>query len=352
MNKSILVTGAGGLIGSEAVDYFCKRDFRVTGIDNNQREVFFGSSGSTKGRIDALKDSYNNFFNLSIDIRNRQAINDLFDGNKFETVIHAAAQPSHDRAASIPFDDFETNAVGTLNLLEALKNSNRDCNFVHLSTNKVYGDAPNRLALIESEQRYDFADDIYKEGIDENFPIDQSTHSLFGASKLAADILVQEYGRYFDMPTVVLRGGCLTGENHSAVQLHGFLNYLVKCNISKSEYTIFGYKGKQVRDNIHAYDVIQFVDLFCQNPKKAAVYNIGGGRLNSCSILEAIKLIETVTGIPMIYSYSPTNRVGDHICYYSNLSRIKSDFPNFTFTYSLRETLERIASQVARQLNH
>lgn len=345
MKKTVLVTGAGGLIGSEAVDFYCQRDFNVIGLENNQRESFFGPNGSTDARLNELSSAYTNFKNFQLDIRDRNAITQLFDDRTFDAVIHTAAQPSHDKAASIPFEDFETNAVGTLNLLEALRQSNRDCPFIHMSTNKVYGDSPNRLSLEESPLRYDFADNSYREGISESLTIDQSMHSLFGASKLAADILVQEYGRYFDMPTVVLRGGCLTGEHHSSVQLHGFLNYLIKCNVTKNKYTIFGYKGKQVRDNIHAYDVIKFTDLFRQNPKCAAVYNIGGGRNNSCSILEAIKLTESVTGISMIYEYTDQHRAGDHICYYTNLGKIFNDYPDYSLTYSLTDTIERIASK-------
>jgi CDP-paratose 2-epimerase len=340
--KNILITGAGGLIGSEAVDYYCSQGFKVYGIENNQRQIFFGEKGSTLSRLQQLKLKHSNFTNFEVDIRDKQNILNLFKQIKFDIVIHTAAQPSHDKAASIPFDDFETNANGTLHLLEAVRQTNKDCIFIHMSTNKVYGDKPNTLSLVELETRYDYADPIYQDGISENFSIDQSKHSLFGASKLAADVLVQEYGRYFDIPSCVLRGGCLTGENHSGVELHGFLNYLVKCNIQATKYNVFGYKGKQVRDNIHASDVIQFMNLFIENPQIAEVYNIGGGRDNSCSIIEAFDLTEKITGNKMIYEYIDENRIGDHICYYSDLSKIKEHYPKFGITKNLNYIIENI----------
>jgi CDP-paratose 2-epimerase len=338
----ILITGAGGLIGSEAVDYYCSQNHEVYGIENNQRQVFFGEKGSTTKRLIQLESKYKNFKNYIIDIRDKNVILQLFNYIKFDVVIHTAAQPSHDKAASIPFDDFETNANGTLHLLEAVRQYNKDCIFIHMSTNKVYGDKPNTLNLIELETRYDYADLDYKEGINENFSIDQSKHSLFGASKVAADIIVQEYGRYFNIPSCVLRGGCLTGENHSGVELHGFLNYLVKCNANEIKYNVFGYKGKQVRDNIHSSDVIQFMDLFIQSPKMAEVYNIGGGKENSCSILEAFKLTESISGKKMIYEYVDENRIGDHICYYSDLSKIKKHYPQFGISKNLSYIIENI----------
>jgi CDP-paratose 2-epimerase len=340
--KNILITGAGGLIGSEAVDYYCSQGFKVYGIENNQRQVFFGEKGSTLSRLQQLKLKHSSFTNFEIDIRDKRNILNLFKQIKFNIVIHTAAQPSHDKAASIPFDDFETNANGTLHLLEVVRQTNKDCIFIHMSTNKVYGDKPNTLNLVELETRYDYADPIYQDGISENFSIDQSKHSLFGASKLAADILVQEYGRYFDIPSCILRGGCLTGENHSGVELHGFLNYLVKCNVQKTKYNIFGYKGKQVRDNIHASDVIQFMDLFIENPRIAEVYNIGGGRDNSCSIIEAFNLTEQITGNKMIHEYIDENRIGDHICYYSDLSKMKEHYPKFGITKNLNYIVENI----------
>jgi CDP-paratose 2-epimerase len=338
----ILITGAGGLIGSEAVEYYCIQGHEVYGIENNQRQVFFGEKGSTIKRLIQLESKYDNFKNYTIDIRDKNTILQLFNHIKFDVVVHTAAQPSHDRAASIPFDDFETNANGTLHLLEAVRQTNKDCVFIHMSTNKVYGDKPNTLNLIELETRYEYADLEYKNGINEHFSIDQSKHSLFGASKVAADIMVQEYGRYFDIPSCVLRGGCLTGENHSGVELHGFLNYLVKCNAQEIKYNIFGYKGKQVRDNIHSSDVIQFMDLFIANPRIAEVYNIGGGKDNSCSVFEAFNLTEQISGKKMIYEYTDENRIGDHMCYYSDLSKIKEHYPEFGITKNLSYIIENI----------
>jgi len=338
----ILITGAGGLIGSEAVEYYCLQGHEVYGIENNQRQVFFGEKGSTTKRLIQLESKYNNFKNYIIDIRDKSTVLQLFNHIKFDIVIHTAAQPSHDKAASIPFEDFETNANGTLHLLEAVRQTNKDCIFIHMSTNKVYGDKPNTLNLVELDTRYEYADLEYKNGINESFSIDNSTHSIFGASKVAADIMVQEYGRYFSIPTMCLRGGCLTGENHSGVELHGFLNYLVKCNAQETKYNVFGYKGKQVRDNIHSSDVIQFMDLFIANPRIAEVYNIGGGKDNSCSILEAFSLTESITGKKMIYEYIDENRIGDHICYYSDLSKMKEHYPEFGITKNLSYIIENI----------
>ena len=345
MLYNILITGAGGLIGSEAVEYYCSQGHQVFGIENNQRQIFFGEKGSTLSRLSQLK-KYSNFNNFEVDIRDKVLILNLFKQIKFDVVIHTAAQPSHDKAASIPFEDFETNANGTLHLLEAVRQTNKDCIFIHMSTNKVYGDKPNTLNLLELETRFEYADSEYQQGINENFSIDQSKHSLFGASKVAADILVQEYGRYFGIPSCVLRGGCLTGENHSGVELHGFLNYLVKCNIQKTKYNIFGYKGKQVRDNIHSSDVVQFIDLFISNPRIAEVYNIGGGKENSCSILEAFNLTEQITGNKMIYDYINENRIGDHICYYSDLSKMKEHYPKFGITKNLNYIIENISKKL------
>ena len=339
----ILITGAGGLIGSEAVDHYSNIGHQVYGIENNQRQVFFGAKGSTLVRLTQLKERHKNFINFEVDIRNKELIVSLIANLKPDVLIHTAAQPSHDKAASIPFDDFETNANGTLHLLEAVRQTNKDCIFIHMSTNKVYGDKPNTLTLTELSTRYEYSDPEYQNGIDENFSIDQSKHSLFGASKVAADVMVQEYGRYFGIPSCVLRGGCLTGENHSGVELHGFLNYLVKCNIQQVEYSVFGYKGKQVRDNIHSSDVIQFMDLFIQNPRVAEVYNLGGGKENSCSILEAFNLTEQISGKKMIYKYIEENRVGDHICYYSDLSKMKEHYPKFEITKNLNYIIESIS---------
>lgn len=340
--KKILVTGAGGLIGSEVVRFFGDKKMQVVGIDNNMRSVFFGEKGDTTWNIAQLQTTYSNFENFQVDIRDRQAIIDFIKTHKPDAIVHTAAQPSHDLAATMPFEDFDVNAVGTLNLLEATRQTSTSIPFVHLSTNKVYGDNPNKLKLIETDTRYDYQDEAYFNGISETFNIDQCKHSLFGASKLSGDILVQEYGRYFNMPTCCLRGGCLTGPNHSGVELHGFLSYLIKCNVNEIEYKIFGYKGKQVRDNIHSYDVANFIDQFIQNPKVAAVYNIGGGRDNSISILEAFKLIESISGIPMKHTYVEENRIGDHICYISNLEKMKADYPSWNITKDLKTTFQEI----------
>jgi CDP-paratose 2-epimerase len=266
----------------------------------------------------------------------------LIDELKPNVIVHAAAQPSHDRAADIPFDDFDTNAVGTLNMLEAARQSCVESPFIHLSTNKVYGDAPNRIKLRELPTRWDFNDLQYENGIPETFPIDHSKHSLFGASKVAADIIVQEYGRYFGMPTCCLRGGCLTGPNHSGVELHGFLSYLIKCNVEGREYKVYGYKGKQVRDNIHSYDVARFIYEFSQNPRPGEVYNLGGGKANSCSILEAFKIIESLSGKTQRYVYIEENRKGDHICYYSDLRKMKNHYPDWQITKTLEDIFEEI----------
>ena len=340
--KKIIVTGSSGLIGSEVCKHFAVLGWEIHGFDNNQRAVFFGPSGDTRWNQNRLQTELANFTHHEIDIRDRKNISDKIAQIKPDAIVHTAAQPSHDRAATIPFDDFDTNAGGTLNLLEALRKFSTEVPFVHLSTNKVYGDAPNSIKMIELDTRYDYNDDKYAEGIPEEFNIDHCTHSLFGASKLAADIYVQEYGRYFNMPTCVLRGGCLTGPSHSGVELHGFLSYLIKCNLEEKPYTIFGYKGKQVRDNIHSYDVARFIEEFIMAPRIGEVYNIGGGKENTCSILEAFQLIQKLSGKEMHYIYNNTNRIGDHICYYSDLRKMKSHFPNWTITKSLQQTILEI----------
>jgi len=342
VGKTILITGSSGLVGRSCVDLFARNGFKVYGIDNNARALYFGNAASTKRNHSGLQTEVNNFTELEIDITDRNAIQTLVQGIAPHAIIHTAAQPSHDKSAEIPFLDFETNAVGTLNLLESLRMFNRDGIFVHLSTNKVYGDSPNNLPLIEQESRYEFADKHFSLGINESQPIDASMHSLFGVSKLSADILVQEYGRYFGMQTCVLRGGCLTGSNHKGVELHGFLSWLVKCNMLNSEYTIFGYKGKQVRDNLHADDVASFVHQFIQNPKSAAIYNIGGGFVNSASILEATEMVESFSGIRMKTKYNPQSRKGDHIVYYSDLRKIQNDFPSWKVNWGLSEIVETL----------
>ncbi len=340
--KKLLVTGSSGLIGSEVCVYFSQKGWDIHGVDNNQRAIFFGAQGDTRWNQKRLESSLKAFKHHELDIRDRDAVLKLLAQIRPDAILHSAAQPSHDRAAAIPFDDFDTNAVGTLNLLEAARQSCPESPFVQMSTNKVYGDAPNRIALKELETRWEYDDPAYAEGIAETFSIDQSKHSLFGASKVAADVMVQEYGRYFNMPTCCLRGGCLTGPNHSGVELHGFLSYLVKCNIEGREYKIFGYKGKQVRDNIHSLDVARFIDAFIAAPRMAEVYNIGGGKGNSCSILEAFKIVEKFSGQPQVYSYLEQNRIGDHICYYSDLRKMRLHYPNWDITISLEETLRQI----------
>jgi len=333
--NNILVTGSSGLIGGEVVSFLSERCKSIHGIDNNQREIFFGAQGSTRWNQERLLKKYPNFIHHELDIRNRQGIYELMNGIKPDVIVHAAAQPSHDRAADIPFDDFDTNAVGTLNLLEAARKACPKTIFIYLSTNKVYGDAPNNLQLIEEDTRYEYLDSSFQHGLAEDFRIDQSKHSLFGASKLAADVMVQEYGRYFGMKSCVLRGGCLTGPGHSGVELHGFLSYLIKCNLEGMQYSVFGYKGKQVRDNIHSYDVAQFIWEFIKSPRIAEVYNLGGGKENSISILEAFERIESISGKAMKWQYIDQARSGDHIVYYSNLEKIKKHYPSWEITKNL-----------------
>lgn len=340
--KKLLVTGSSGLIGSEVCVHFANLGWEIHGVDNNQRAVFFGEQGDTRWNQQRLESQLTNFHHHELDIRNREAVINLIQEIKPDAIVHTAAQPSHDRAAAIPFDDFDTNAVGTLNLLEATRRYNTATPFAHMSTNKVYGDAPNKIAMTELETRWDYADEQYENGIPETFTIDQSKHSLFGASKVAADVMVQEYGRYFNMPTCCLRGGCLTGPNHTGVELHGFLSYLVKCNLEEKHYTVFGYKGKQVRDNIHSYDVARFIEEFIKAPRIGEVYNLGGGKDNTCSILEAFSITESFTGKPMHYTYDEKNREGDHICYYSDLRKMKAHYPNWDITKSLTDTIKEI----------
>jgi CDP-paratose 2-epimerase len=343
MNKKLLLTGSSGLIGSEVCHYFSRElGYEIHGVDNNQRAVFFGPQGDTRWNQQRLQKDLKGFVHHELDIRDRQGVIDLIAKVKPDAIVHTAAQPSHDRAAAIPYDDFDTNAVGTLNMLEAARQASPGSPFVHMSTNKVYGDRPNSIALTELETRWDYADPAYAHGISEDFSIDQSKHSLFGASKVAADVMVQEYGRYFGMPTCALRGGCLTGPNHSGVELHGFLSYLVKCNLEGKEYRVFGYKGKQVRDNIHSLDVARFMAAFVQAPRVAEVYNLGGGKENSCSILEAFAIAEKFTGKNQQYTYVDENRIGDHICYYSDLRKMKAHYPSWDITQSLEETIRQI----------
>jgi len=348
--KKILVTGSSGLIGSEAVEYFDREGHQVIGVDNNMRRFFFGAQGDTSWNLERLKRITKNFIHYDIDIRDRERIFDLFKEYRFDLIIHCAAQPSHDKAKEIPLIDFEVNALGTMILLEATRQYSADAVFVFMSTNKVYGDAPNEKPLVELPTRYDYARPEDYDGIDETCRIDQSLHSLFGASKLSADVMAQEYGRYFGMNVGVFRGGCLTGPNHSGVQLHGFLSYLVKVALTGQTYTIYGYKGKQVRDNIHSYDVIRAIEEFAQNPRPGEVYNIGGGRGNSISILEAITLIEEMTGRKIHWVYQDQPRKGDHICYITNMRKFKSHYPNWTITRSLEDILKEMIDAEMKQM--
>ena len=338
----ILITGSSGLIGSEVCSYFGNKGHEIHGIDNNQRAVFFGPQGDTSWRRSELVESLPSYTHHDLDIRDRPKMLDLVKQLKPDAIVHTAAQPSHDKAASIPFDDFDINATGTLNLLESTRQVCPQSPFVHMSTNKVYGDAPNRIELTEQEKRWEYADSKYTNGIPESFSIDQCTHSLFGASKVAADVMVQEYGRYFDMPTCCLRGGCLTGPSHSGVELHGFLSFLVKCNLEGRTYKIFGYKGKQVRDNIHSEDVARFIEFFLQTPRCGEVYNLGGGKENSCSIIEAFEICENHSGKKQQYEYLKDHRIGDHICYYSDLTKIYDHYPSYTLKNALPDTIRQI----------
>ena len=342
MKKLLLVTGSAGLIGSEAVRQFSAQGWVVHGVDNNMRADFFGPDGDTSWNLARLRAEVPGYVHHALDIRDRKAMQELLRETPADLIIHAAAQPSHDLAASRPFDDFDVNAVGTLNLLEATRQHRPEAAFAFLSTNKVYGDAPNEIPLVEMETRWEYAREEDFGGIDESCRIDQSKHSLFGASKVAADILVQEYGRYFGMKTLVLRGGCLTGSAHSAAELHGFLAYLARCVVEGRKYRVFGYKGKQVRDNIASYDVCRLIAQYHEAPRVGAVYNIGGGRANSISMLEAIDRLEAIAERKLDWEYVEQNRSGDHICYISNLAKLKQDFPGWDITVSLDDVLQDI----------
>jgi len=341
--KSVLVTGASGLIGSECVAYFDRIGWRVQGIDNNMRMQFFGPDGDTTWNLQRLRNTCSNFEHHDLDIRDRDRIIALVKDLRPHLLIHCAAQPSHDLAKDRPFDDFEINATGTLNLLEATRRHCPESPFIFMSTNKVYGDAPNELPLVEQPSRWEYARAEDWGGINEGCRIDQSLHSLFGASKAAADLLVQEYGRYFNMPTVCFRGGCLTGQNHSGAELHGFLAYMARCFREGRTYRIFGYKGKQVRDNIHSQDVCAAFYAFYQNPRCSAVYNLGGGRKNSISIIEAITRMRELFGRELKTEHRSENRVGDHICYISDLRRFQADYPSWSIQTSLDEILDQFA---------
>jgi CDP-paratose 2-epimerase len=338
----VLITGSNGLIGSEAVIYFDGAGADVVGVDNNMRSIFFGPDGDTRWNQRRLEKSTKHFQHVELDIRNREAVLALLAKDKFDLIVHCAAQPSHDLAARMPFEDFDVNAGGTLNMLEGVRRHQPEAVLTFTSTNKVYGDAPNELPLKELETRWEYARPEDWNGISESCRIDRCLHSLFGASKVAADVMAQEYGRYFGLKIGIFRGGCLTGPQHSGVELHGFLSYLVKAALSGKTYRIFGYKGKQVRDNIHARDVLRAIQRFYEAPRPGEVYNIGGGRENSCSILEAAALVEELSGARLKTEYVETARSGDHICYISDLGKLKSHFPGWTIEVSLRQIVQEI----------
>lgn len=344
----LLITGSSGLIGSEAVVYFDRMGFAVTGVDNNMRADFFGPKGDTTWNQQRLLSECKNFQHETLDIRDRLAMDALFTRRKFDLIIHAAAQPSHDLAAKRPLDDFDVNAGGTLNLLEACRQHCPEAVFIYMSTNKVYGDGPNYIPLKELDTRWDYADSRYEHGIAEDFSVDQCLHSLFGVSKLAADVMVQEYGRYFGMKTGVFRGGCLTGPHHSGVELHGFLNYLMSVAMRQGTYTVFGYKGKQVRDQIHSHDVIEAFWKFAQKPRPGEVYNLGGGKGNAASLLECVEMIDKQTGRRPQLVYQEQNRIGDHICYYSDLRKLQAHYPDWKLTYTLPQIIAEMADKMSR----
>jgi CDP-paratose 2-epimerase len=348
--KAILVTGSSGLIGSEAVEHFDRRGHLVVGVDNNMRRTFFGVQGDTTWNLNRLKNATKHFQHASLDIRDRSALDELFKSHRFDLIVHCAAQPSHDKARDIPILDFEVNALGTINLLEATRQHCRDAVFIMMSTNKVYGDSPNEIPLKEHETRYDYARAEDYAGVNESCRIDQTLHSLFGASKAAADLVAQEYGRYFGMNTCIFRGGCLTGPSHSGVELHGFLSYLVRVALGDGQYSVFGYKAKQVRDNIHSHDVVRAIEEFAANPRPGEVYNLGGGRGNSISMLEAIGKIAEMTGKKLNWKYVDQPRKGDHICYISDLRKLQSDYPNWKITRNLDTIFQEIiaAQQAAK----
>ncbi len=341
-----LITGSAGLIGAESVRFFSKKGFTIVGIDNDMRKVFFGDEASTQWSRKKLESEIKDYIHYNEDIRDKTAMEAIFKKytKDIKLIIHTAAQPSHDWAAKDPFTDFTVNADGTLTLLEMTRQYCPDAVFIFTSTNKVYGDTPNILPLVELETRWEIDEShpYYKNGIDESMSVDQTKHSLFGASKLAADVLVQEYGRYFNMKTVCFRGGCLTGPGHSSTELHGFLAYLMKCAVTGKHYTIFGYKGKQVRDNIHSFDLVNAFWHFYQKPRMGEVYNMGGGKHSNCSMLEAIKMLEEITGKKMNYSYTESNRIGDHIWWISDVSKFKSHYHEWYYKYNIKDILIEI----------
>ncbi len=350
-SKTVLVTGSSGLIGSEAVEHFDRQGCQVHGIDNNMRRIFFGDPGDTSWNLGRLRRATRNFTHYDLDIRDRIGLETLFRAQRFDLIVHCAAQPSHDKARDIPIVDFEVNALGTVNLLEAARLHCPEAVFILFSTNKVYGDAPNEVPLKELETRWDYARPEDYKGITENCRIDQTLHSLFGASKASADLVAQEYGRYFGMKVCIFRGGCLTGPSHSGVELHGFLSYLVKVAITGETYSVFGYKAKQVRDNIHSHDVVRAIEEFAANPRTGEVYNMGGGRENSISMLEAIAKVEEMSGKKLNWKYVDQNRKGDHICYISDLSKFKSHYPNWNISVSLDEIFREIIADHTQRLH-
>lgn len=342
MNIAI-ITGSGGLIGSESVSFFSKQFDKIIGIDNDMRSYFFGKEASTSWNVSRIKENIPNYEHHNIDIRNLADLEKIFNkyGNDVKLIVHTAAQPSHDWAAKEPITDFGVNATGTLHMLELTRKYCSKAVFIFTSTNKVYGDNPNFLPLVEKETRWEIADDhaYFKNGIDEQMSIDHTKHSVFGASKVAADVMAQEYGKYFDMSVGVFRGGCLTGPNHSGAQLHGFLSYLMKCTLTGNQYTIFGYKGKQVRDNIHSSDLVNMFWHFYQKPKMGEAYNAGGGRFANCSMIEAIAMCEEISGKKLNHTYSEQARSGDHIWYISDVSKFKKDYPGWEYKWNLHNTL-------------
>lgn len=352
----VIVTGAGGLIGSQASNHYLSHGHEVYGIENNMRSLFFGEKGDVTKTLQSIS-AHSRFTHVDIDIRDRDAIESIISKTKPDVIIHTAAQPSHDKAADIPYLDFETNAVGTLNLLESTRRYAADCVFIHVSTNKVYGDSPNNLPIVEKDTRYDFDERLIGNytgasysGISEKFSIDNSMHSLFGASKLAADVLAQEYGKYFEMNVGIFRGGCLTGPQHAGVELHGFLSYIVQCALRGNHYNIFGYKGKQVRDQIHCADVISCFNGFVENPKMGEVYNLGGGRENAASVLEVVDIIENISGKRLNFTLTDTARKGDHVCYMTDMRKYSEHYTGWKKTYSLKDIIEEMVDREVKNV--
>tara|TARA_B100000989_G_scaffold90235_1_gene65261 strand:- start:1184 stop:2233 length:1050 start_codon:yes stop_codon:yes gene_type:complete len=346
--KVAIITGSNGLIGSESVKFFSKSFDKIIGIDNDYRKFFFGKTASTNWVKKHLLNNVANYEHFDVDVCDKNSIKRIFSKYNKDTklIIHTAAQPSHDWAAKNPILDFEVNTYGALNLLEATREYSKNAVFIFTSTNKVYGDRPNQFNFKETKTRYEILEKKYLSGFDEELSIDNSKHSVFGCSKLSADIYVQEYGKYFNMNTGVFRGGCLTGPMHSGAELHGFLSYLVKCNLQKEKYKIFGYKGKQVRDNIHSSDLISMFNFYYKNPSKGEIFNCGGGIKNNCSIIEAINIIESITNIKMKYKILKNNRIGDHIWYITDYSKFKKKYPSWDQKYTLKETLAEIIENI------